>query len=433
TWTNIHIHTTHPQHPTTLHTTTTHNEQADGLNMSLNIAGPDGIPLLTIDSLTLRPLPADHLTTTPHHNTLFHLNWVPSTTTSTQSPGATTGWAVLGISDTDQSGLHTTLANHLGIPSHSALTHQNTLLLPLTTTGSGDNDADTPADQAAALTTALLSLLQSWLAYDTGIEEAEQDFDPDTRLVVLTRGAVATHRGEDITDLPASAAWGMLRTAQAEHPDRLLIVDMDDHIDSFTGLADAITAAIATGETQIAVRQGTMLAPRLARTTATTPSSGAQTSDSNVANALGENGFRDGTAGTSALGEPDAVTQGNLAHNGPFDPSGTVLITGGTGTLGAALAHHLTTHHGARHLILASRQGPHHPNATQLHQTLTQTINTNTNTNAKTGTGTEDTVTSQGSVTITVCDLSDEQQLTQLLDSIPQDRPLTAVFHTAAV
>ncbi|MEV0391450.1 type I polyketide synthase, partial [Nonomuraea sp. NPDC050643] len=76
---------------------------------------------------------------------------------------------------------------------------------------------------------------------------------------------------------------------------------------------------------------------------------------------------------------------------------------------------------------------PHHPNATQLHQTLTQTINTNTNAKTGTGTGTEDTVTSQGSVTITACDLSDEQQLTQLLDSIPQDRPLTAVFHTAAV
>ncbi|CAM5653973.1 polyketide synthase [Streptomyces canarius] len=42
----------------------------------------------------------------------------------------------------------------------------------------------------------------------------------------------------------------------------------------------------------------------------------------------------------------------------PLDPAGTVLITGGTGTLGALTARHLVTRHGVRHLVLAGRAGP---------------------------------------------------------------------------
>src|SRR5690606_23942614 len=41
----------------------------------------------------------------------------------------------------------------------------------------------------------------------------------------------------------------------------------------------------------------------------------------------------------------------------PLDPDGTVLITGGTGGLGSAVARHLVTRHGARNLLLVSRRG----------------------------------------------------------------------------
>ncbi|MEK8104245.1 KR domain-containing protein [Micromonospora sp. M12] len=41
----------------------------------------------------------------------------------------------------------------------------------------------------------------------------------------------------------------------------------------------------------------------------------------------------------------------------PLDPNGTVLITGGTGGLGAVFAKHLATNHGARRLLLVSRRG----------------------------------------------------------------------------
>ncbi|MGN5637678.1 zinc-binding dehydrogenase, partial [Streptomyces sp. AC154] len=55
-----------------------------------------------------------------------------------------------------------------------------------------------------------------------------------------------------------------------------------------------------------------------------------------------------------------------------LDPDGTVLITGATGQLAQLLAHHLVTHHNIRHLLLTSRTGPKHPNATHLTHTLTQ-------------------------------------------------------------
>ncbi|MFH9138977.1 SDR family NAD(P)-dependent oxidoreductase, partial [Streptomyces sp. NPDC017524] len=95
----------------------------------------------------------------------------------------------------------------------------------------------------------------------------------------------------------------------------------------------------------------------------------------------------------------------------PLNPDGTVLITGGTGTLATLLARHLTTHHHIRHLHLISRQGPHHPHATTLRQELLDLGAT--------------------TVTITACDTSDPQALTHTLTTIPTDHPLTAVIHTA--
>ncbi|MBB5938759.1 polyketide synthase 12 [Streptomyces zagrosensis] len=89
---------------------------------------------------------------------------------------------------------------------------------------------------------------------------------------------------------------------------------------------------------------------------------------------------------------------------------GTVLITGGTGTLGALVARHLITHHGVRHLLLLGRRGPHAPGATTLHNELTQLGAT---------------------VTITACDTSNLNQLTTTLNTIPTQHPLTGIIHTA--
>ncbi|MER6188279.1 SDR family NAD(P)-dependent oxidoreductase [Streptomyces sp. NPDC001652] len=95
-----------------------------------------------------------------------------------------------------------------------------------------------------------------------------------------------------------------------------------------------------------------------------------------------------------------------------LDPQGTVLVTGGTGTLGALLARHLVTAHGVRHLVLASRRGLAADGAADLVVEL-----------EKHG----------ATVTVAACDAADRDQLAATLGKIPDAHPLTAVVHAAGV
>ncbi|WP_206791055.1 type I polyketide synthase [Amycolatopsis sp. MtRt-6] len=184
---------------------------------------------------------------------------------------------------------------------------------------------------------ATLAKLQDWLA------------DPaETRLAVLTG---------DCAEPGAAAIWGLVRSAQSEHPGRIVLADLDDPA--------VLPAVVASGEPQVRVRDGVASVPRLARVTPTQ--------------------------------DPR-----------PLDPEGTVLITGGTGTLGALTARHLVTTHGIRHLVLVSRRGE----APELHDELTAL---------------------GASVTIAACDVADRAQLEAVLAAIPAEHPLTAVIHTAGV
>ncbi|MCV7428484.1 type I polyketide synthase [Mycobacterium montefiorense] len=88
-----------------------------------------------------------------------------------------------------------------------------------------------------------LDVLQSWLA--------GSDAGP---FVVLTHGAVGL-AGEDVTDLPGAAVWGLVRSAQAEQPGRVVLVDSDESLD--------LAEVIACGEPQLVVRSGVAHAARL--------------------------------------------------------------------------------------------------------------------------------------------------------------------------
>ncbi|HWM00889.1 MAG TPA: SDR family NAD(P)-dependent oxidoreductase, partial [Actinophytocola sp.] len=113
------------------------------------------------------------------------------------------------------------------------------------------------ADPAAA-THQALDLVQTWLA-DPAFAGA--------RLVFVTEGAIAAGPDEDVPNLAAAPVWGLVRSAQTEHPDRFGLVDLDSTDES----AAALPAALATGEPQLAVRSGQIRRPRLTRVTDTAP------------------------------------------------------------------------------------------------------------------------------------------------------------------
>ncbi|MFI6118032.1 SDR family NAD(P)-dependent oxidoreductase, partial [Kitasatospora sp. NPDC051164] len=86
---------------------------------------------------------------------------------------------------------------------------------------------------------------------------AVQDFlaGPGERLVVRTRGAVAVVPGDEVSDPEAAAVWGLVRSAQSEHPGRFVLVDADE-------LPDGLSVG---DEDQVAVRRGAVYVPRLVR------------------------------------------------------------------------------------------------------------------------------------------------------------------------
>ncbi|MFE5765949.1 type I polyketide synthase [Streptomyces sp. NPDC056492] len=215
--------------------------------------------------------------------------------------------------------------------------------------------ADGPVPEAVRSTVGrTLAAVQEWLA--------DPRFEQST-LVVATRGAVAAGAGEGL-DVVQAPVWGLVRAAQAENPGRIQLTDLPADGDGSEGLA----AVVASNEPESAVREAGLLVPRLAP-------------------------VPDATAGTPAL-----------------DPQGTVLITGGTGGIGAHLARHLVTEHGAGHLLLTSRRGPEAEGAAELAAELTAL-------------GAE--------VTVTACDVSDPAGITALLASVPAEHPLTGVVHAA--
>ncbi|WP_344295570.1 type I polyketide synthase, partial [Streptomyces synnematoformans] len=289
-----------------------------GHDLALRAWDPTGAPVATIAALNTRPVDAAALTSSAHtgaatRNSLFHLAWSPAAA----EPSAQV--------DPDQVDVY------VAAPAAE----------------------DTPA-AAHVATEALLGHVQNWLA---------DNDQSDRRLVVVTHRAVATDPAEDV-HLAHAPLWGLVRTAQNENPDRIHLIDSDT-----TGDVPQLAEALATGEPQLALRDGQFLIPHLTRST--------------------------GTDTTEAR---------------PLDPNGTVLITGGTGGLASLTARHLITQHGVRHLHLASRRGPDHPNATALRDELTQL---------------------GADITLTACDTTSADQVTALIDSIDDAHPLTAVIHTA--
>ncbi|MGC4897652.1 SDR family NAD(P)-dependent oxidoreductase, partial [Micromonospora sp. DT31] len=209
----------------------------------ITVTDPANAAVLTVDALSARPVDPQRLSAERERvESLFALDWVP---VSGSADAVSTGpWTVLGGHGGE--GLADALSA-AGVPMSTDRAAARTHVLPYV---AGAVDGPVPAVTRGRLTT-LLSDVQQWLA------------DPahdDSRLVVVTRRAVAAQPGEAITDLAGAAGWGLLRSAQNEHPDRIVLIDLD----AVAVSGAALPAAVASGEPQLAVRDGASHAPRLA-------------------------------------------------------------------------------------------------------------------------------------------------------------------------
>ncbi|MEU6072134.1 SDR family NAD(P)-dependent oxidoreductase, partial [Streptomyces sp. NPDC047082] len=181
------------------------------------------------------------------------------------------------------------------------------------------------------------------------LPQLQAHLDGERTLLVHTTGAA--------TDPEQSGIRGLTRATQAEHPGRIVLIDTRD-----------LPEHIQAGEPELAYYEGQFHAPRLARETVSS----------------------DG--------------------GGSWSTSGTVLVTGGTGGLGALTARHLVAAHGVRNVLLVGRRGTAAPGATELMAELGELGAVN--------------------VMVEACDISDREAVARLLAAHPD---ITAVVHTAGV
>ncbi|WP_460494733.1 type I polyketide synthase [Dactylosporangium cerinum] len=201
--------------------------------------------------------------------------------------------------------------------------------------------------------------------------QALGDAGVQARLWCVTQGAVSTGRSDPLASAVQAQVWGLGRVVGLEHPDRWGgLIDLPGTVNAQHALRMWRVLADPGDEDQLAIRSSGVYVRRLLR----------------------------------------AALDG-VSVERPWRPRGSVLVTGGTGALGAHVARWLARG-GAEHLILTSRRGIDAPGAVQLRDELS-------------GLGVQ--------VQVVACDVADRAAVAGLLASVPDRYPLTAVVHAAGV
>ncbi|MEV6005013.1 type I polyketide synthase [Streptomyces griseomycini] len=258
-----------------------------------------------------------------------------------------------------------------------ALTRYGARVLPVRT-GGAEEDRDALTARLAGVDEPVAGVL-SLFALDPGLPsggvyatlalvQALGDAGVTAPLWYATRGGVTVGRSDTPVRPEQAMVWGLARCVGREQPERWGgLVDLPDTLDDRAAARLAGILAGTRDEDQVALRTGGVYARRLVRAPA--------------------------------------------GRIGDWDPTGTVLITGGTGGIGAHVARWLAAK-GAQHLLLTSRRGPDADGAEELRAELTEL---------------------GARVTIAACDVADREALAKLLASVPEEYPLTAIMHTAGI
>jgi polyketide synthase 12 len=191
--------------------------------VSIELADGLGLPVLSVASMVARPVTDQQLLAAVSNSgpdRLFEVVWSALSSPAVQ-PVSVCAWGAGELEESDNS-------------EGSAVLFESAPV-------AGDI-----LTEVYAATRAVLPVLQSWLAREGA-----------GTLVVSTRGAMALP-GEDVTDLAGAAVWGLVRSAQTEHPGRIVLVDTDSPLDP-----DVMAAVLAAAEPQVLRRNGTVYTARV--------------------------------------------------------------------------------------------------------------------------------------------------------------------------
>ncbi|MEU3603620.1 beta-ketoacyl synthase N-terminal-like domain-containing protein [Streptomyces sp. NPDC006798] len=324
--------------------------------VALTLADEHGEPVLTAEAVTFRDVSEDALGPGTGRDgaspgtELHTLEWIPVETVPGDEPPH---WGAL---DVDLAGITRYAGLAEAAEAVEAGTRIDWLLVPWR--------PGTATEVTAAAREAAGKALD--LARELAVEERLHGTrllvflpDPDTTDETATDETAATA-------LACAAVRGLLRSAQAETGGRIVLCAAGPAAAPPAGLA----AALRTGESELAYRDGRFTAPRLRPATATTEA-------------------------------------GETAPRPAFD-KGTVLVTGGPGGLTGPLVRELVTSHGATRLLLTAPTEAGTAGLTPLAAELTAL-------------GAE--------ATVAHCDPADPAALAGTLAAVPAEHPLRAVVH----